>query len=65
MGKKFTPPQGFLAALYNLDKARFFFKIAGNRILHQFIGIAALLGRRVRQRRFEFGEKCTSMASAP
>jgi hypothetical protein len=65
MGKTFTPPQGFLAALHNLDEARIFLKIAGNSALHQFVGIAALLGCGVRQRRSSSGGKCTPMALAP
>jgi hypothetical protein len=65
MGKAFAPPQGFLAALHNLDEARFFLKIAGNSVLHQFVGIATLPGCGARQRRLELGGKCTSMASTP
>src|ERR1035437_4219386 len=55
MGEVFAALQRVLATLHRLHEAGFFFEIARQNILHQLIGLAALLDGGVRQLRFEFG----------
>src|ERR1039457_5533618 len=57
MGEVITPLQCFLAALHGLDEAGFLFEMARKHVLKQLVRIAALLGRGMRQLRFEFGRK--------
>src|SRR5271157_3613867 len=54
MGEALAMLQGVFAAFHRLDKAGFFLEIARQHILHQVIGIPALLGGRVRELRCQF-----------
>jgi hypothetical protein len=49
MGEVFATLESVLAAFHGLDKAGFFLEIARQHILHQVVGIPALLGGRVRE----------------
>jgi hypothetical protein len=55
VGEILASLQSFLASLYRLNEAGFFFEIARKNVLHQFGRIAALLGGGVCELRFEFG----------
>jgi hypothetical protein len=54
MGEVLATLESVLATFHGLDKAGFFLEIARQHILHQVVGIPALLGGRVRELRFEF-----------
>jgi len=54
MGEVFAAFESVFAALHGLDKAGFLLEIARQHILHQVVGIPALLGGRVRELRFQF-----------
>jgi hypothetical protein len=55
VGEILASLQSFLASLYGLNEAGFFFEIARKNVLHQFVRIEALLGGGVCELRFEFG----------
>jgi hypothetical protein len=44
MRKVFAAFQGFFAKLYGFDEAGLFFQIPGEDVLHEIVGVAALLG---------------------
>jgi hypothetical protein len=54
MGKVIATLESVLAAFHGLDEAGFFLEIARQHILHQVVGIPALLGGRLRELRFQF-----------
>jgi hypothetical protein len=54
MGEVLATFESILAAFHGLDKAGFLLEIARQHILHQVVGIPALLGGRVREFRFQF-----------
>jgi hypothetical protein len=54
MGEVLATLQSVLTAFHGLDKAGFFLEIARQYILHQVVGIPALLGGRMRELRFQF-----------
>jgi hypothetical protein len=54
MGKVIATLESVLAPFHGLDEAGFFLEIARQHILHQVVGIPALLGGRVRELRFQF-----------
>ena len=54
MGEVLATLRSVLAAVHGLYKAGFLLEIARQHILHQVVGIPALLGGRARELRFQF-----------